>query len=281
MAETYCSKSCAACESRELLGCPGCKTGPGERIHGDCEIARCCREKGHETCESCSIRPRCGSFRGKENMPRYRASRQQAELESREKLAEEIPFLGKWLWLLFWLVIPSALSGLMTNEVVGAWSAGLYTVGLVLSILTELAWAGILLKLAFVEEQYRKAGILCLVAVAANLGAAVLSSVPFLGLLVAGTQLVVTLLAKKREYRAHSAVAAYTDPQRAVHWELLWKWFVGAWAALLAGLFVTLLFPVLGAVSLIIAAIVMVIVRIAELVLLYGTAKSFRDHPAG
>ena len=90
-----------------------------------------------------------------------------------------------------------------------------------------------------------------------------------------------TLLAKNREYRAHSAVAAYTDPQRAVHWELLWKWFIGAWAALLAGLFVTLLFPVLGAVSLIIAAIVMVIVRIAELVLLYGTAKSFRDHPAG
>ena len=281
MAETYCTKSCAVCESRELLGCPGCKTGPGERIHGDCEIARCCREKGHETCEGCSIRPRCGSFRGKENMPKYRISRQQAALESREKLLEEIPFLGKWLWLLFWLVIPSTLSGLLTNNTVAAWEKGLYIAGLVLSALTELARGGILLKLSDVEEQYRKAGILCLVAVAANLGAAVLSSVPFLGLLVVGAQLVVSLLAKNREYRAHSAVAAYTDPHRAANWELLWKWFIGAWAALLAGLLVTALLPILGAVALVIAAVVMVVVRIAELVLLYGTAKSFRDHPAG
>ena len=52
MAETYCGKSCAECTKKEELNCMGCKTGPGRPFGGDCELAKCVRDKGHETCET-------------------------------------------------------------------------------------------------------------------------------------------------------------------------------------------------------------------------------------
>ena len=50
MAETYCGKSCEECTKKEQLDCSGCKTGPGRQFGGDCELAKCVRDKGHETC---------------------------------------------------------------------------------------------------------------------------------------------------------------------------------------------------------------------------------------
>ena len=47
MAETYCGKVCRECEQKEALSCPGCKLGPGKLYGGDCELAKCCREKGN------------------------------------------------------------------------------------------------------------------------------------------------------------------------------------------------------------------------------------------
>ena len=49
MAETYCGKSCAECTKKEQLNCSGCKAGPGRQFGGDCELAKCVRDKGHET----------------------------------------------------------------------------------------------------------------------------------------------------------------------------------------------------------------------------------------
>lgn len=44
-------KNCDECTYKAELFCSGCQSGPGRVIRGDCKLARCCREKGHETCE--------------------------------------------------------------------------------------------------------------------------------------------------------------------------------------------------------------------------------------
>ena len=72
MAETYCGKSCIECAKKEILNCPGCKAGPGRRFGGDCRLAQCTREKGHEACETCGFRGECSNLKRREEMPDLR-----------------------------------------------------------------------------------------------------------------------------------------------------------------------------------------------------------------
>lgn len=69
MAETYCGKSCLECGQKDVLNCPGCKAGPGKQYGGDCELAKCCRSKGHQECSTCGFNGNCGTLRSKDRMP--------------------------------------------------------------------------------------------------------------------------------------------------------------------------------------------------------------------
>ena len=113
MAETYCGKTCAECSSREEMNCPGCKLEPGRPITGDCPLARCCREKGHETCSTCSACGHCNTHYNRYQMPQRRQKERQAALEREQAIAKKAPFLGKWMWILFWLVVPSTVFSLL------------------------------------------------------------------------------------------------------------------------------------------------------------------------
>lgn len=57
MTDTYCGKNCEECASKEALNCPGCKSGPGSAWSGDCEIAKCRKDKGHETAKHAATIP--------------------------------------------------------------------------------------------------------------------------------------------------------------------------------------------------------------------------------
>ena len=79
MAETYCGKTCAECTKKEQLNCSGCKAGPGRQFGGDCELSKCVRDKGHETCDTCGFKGNCGTLRSRESMPDYRIRKIEAE----------------------------------------------------------------------------------------------------------------------------------------------------------------------------------------------------------
>ena len=116
MAETYCGKSCEECTKKEQLNCSGCKTGPGRQFGGDCELAKCVRDKGHETCETCGFKGNCGTLRSRESMPDYRIRKIESEKMRKAAIAKRAPVLGKWLWIIFWLIIPSTFGSIMANE---------------------------------------------------------------------------------------------------------------------------------------------------------------------
>ena len=75
MGESYCGKSCDSCPVREPENCPGCKNGPGSPWSGECELARCCRDKGHDSCNTCNLSYQCSMYNNREWQPDYRARR--------------------------------------------------------------------------------------------------------------------------------------------------------------------------------------------------------------
>ena len=77
--------------------------------------------------------------------------------ESEKKEHAEV--LGKWLWILFWLIIPSAIAGILSNENLFGKESGVYIFGTVLSMVVGILYGVILIPMKSVEEKYRMAGI--------------------------------------------------------------------------------------------------------------------------
>ena len=288
MLKNYCGKNCADCTQKEILNCPGCTEGPGRAYGGDCELAKCCREKGHETCETCSFSSTCTPLKNCETMPEKRKKKQEAEiakkaaeLAKREAFAEDAAVLGKWLTILFWLIIPSVIIGVLTTDTVSEWSPNLYFVGQILSAVISGVYGFILLKLADQDMQYKTAGILCLITAAASGVIALVSGTgetPEWTMVISLPAAVISLVGEYNEFMAHSSAVSFADRELSLKWEKLWKWTIGCYAALLGSIIVMLIASVLGLIVLLGGLIGLAAVSIAKLVYVYNTAKAFREY---
>ena len=53
----YCGLNCEGCEYIESNGCKGCVALKGKVFWGECALAKCCIEKGHDHCGQCAEFP--------------------------------------------------------------------------------------------------------------------------------------------------------------------------------------------------------------------------------
>lgn len=281
MAETYCGKSCTDCTQKEALSCPGCKAGPGKQYGSDCKLAKCCIEKGHQECATCGFNGSCGTLRGKNNMPDYRLKAIEAEKARMAAIAKRAPILGKWLWILFWLIIPSTAASLMTNKTIVGWIPSVFMPGLVLSAICSLVYGVILIRLASEEERYKTAGICALVSGAVSVLIACISGgaeAPTWTLLFSLPAAIISFVGEYNEFTAHSIVLNGLDNDQAEKWTFLWKWYIGMYGAVLGSILLIVVTPVLGLLVMLAAAIGLAVVGIVKLVYLYRTATLFKAY---
>ena len=127
MAGPYCGKDCESCALREQLSCSGCRSGPGRTWGTECELARCCQQKGHESCQTCSFAAGCRLFSSRNEQPQYRLQERERSAQRQQEAAQKAEVLGKWLWILFWLmIVVQPVVGLMSDETVVGWFPQLY-----------------------------------------------------------------------------------------------------------------------------------------------------------
>lgn len=274
---TYCGKNCDTCTYREELGCSGCQSGPGRAISGDCKLARCCRDKGHETCETCAMKRNCGIWLDKGSIPRQRIERKNEEKAQQELISKRAPFLGKWLWILFWLVVPSEIAGIMTMDQVVVAVPALKLPGMVLSMLCSLIYALILLRVSSEHEFYKKAGLFGLGHIALECIGLILESVSALVFVLAIGEIVLGLLLTYHEYKAHGDVVYPVDKELSECWEKLWKWKIYSMAGLFGSVILMIFSRFLGVVLLFASLIFVIVVGVLKFVYLYRTAKAFRS----
>lgn len=283
MTETYCGKTCENCAQKEILNCFGCKSGPGDRFNGDCTLADCCREKGHQQCSTCGFSGTCNTLRSKDRMPEYRLKAAEAEKMQKAAIAERAPVLEKWLMVLFWLIIPGSIASIMTNETVAASVPALLMPGQVLSTITSLAYGFILLRLSSEAECYRKSGICALVCGGAGILIACFSGstpTPVWMLAITIPTAIVSILGEYYEFMAHSSVLTGVDNLLSDRWTTLWRWYIGSFCAMLGSILLLAIVPLLGLLVTLVAAIAMVVVDIMKLVFLYRTARVFKNYTA-
>lgn len=286
MSETYCGKTCIDCAYGEQLNCPGCNCGQYSPVSAQCPIATCCRSKGHQCCETCGFSPNCITLPQKERIPHQILEKQamllkqhEAKEQARKRALQSAAFLGKWLWPLFWLVVPGTLGGLLSAEELGGGQPVLYAIGTALTLLTSLAYGWLLLKLEPESDRYRIAGICVLIAAGINLLTELFFDGEVLGwaLLITLPAGIVGLVGEYQEYMAHADVLEGVHDAQSEQWRKLWKYYLYTFAGLFGSIVVTLISPILGLLVLLVSLIAIIVVQILKLVYLYRTAKFFRE----
>ena len=183
--------------------------------------------------------------------------------------------LGRWLWPLFWLFIPTLIAGALSSEVLFDGEPQLMLAGTLLTAAARLAYCAILFVLGGALPLYRRAAILGAVAVAVGF---VLpdSSSPF-ALSLYTVVAVADAYAAYCEFSAHAKALEGVDDVLAGKWKALFYVYLipllaAVFLLLLAALVSLLLFTLL-ALAILIAELV---ASILKLVYLYRTARIFR-----
>ena len=272
MALNLCGKSCEECTYWESLSCKGCAS-----VCGECEIAVCCREKGHEDCDTCSYQETCIKLRNKGLQPERRERRREQERKKQEAQAAKdaalyrrAPIFGKWLWYLFVLTLASNVTSILLGE-------RMEQVEKILNLVFLFGYGAILLQMAGEERRYRVAGLCCMAGTALNTAGAILFS-ESMGwqLLFLIPSAVIGLYGEYQEYYAHADAVEDLDHALAEKWRKLWMWAVLSMGATLLGI-VTLVI-VIGVFIALAASIAVIAVGIIKIVYLYRTAKLFREY---
>lgn len=275
--EGYCGKDCASCGWKERLRCAGCEEGLGRRFSGPCEIAACCREKGHRRCDTCGHVSGCPRWAGREEVPARELRRREAERARQETLAEQAPILGKWLWLLFWLVVPREAGGLLA-AVLGRFVPWMNGLGTALVLGCALASSFFFWKLGPVRREYRAAALCQTAVIALNLPRQLLSeghpALTVIGLAIIG----LGLYRDYRAYSAHAQALGGVDDGLAEKWRRLWKYTVWDMCGMAASLLLLLMSPALGLLLVIICSLGLLVLAALEMVCLWRTARVFREY---
>lgn len=274
--ETYCGKSCAECTDQETLNCPGCKQGPGGTF-AKCAIARCCRDKRHDTCGTCTSWSYCGLRGGRDQEPALRLKKQSEEERQQQQDRANAPVVTRWVNVLFWLFIPQVIARLMTQETVVQAYPDLWMPGTVLSVVCILIYSVALWRMQEIQGSYRKAAISNLI----YAGGCLLEWFQMRGVLAFLLTIVlaaVSLLSNYLEYTAHSQVLAPTNMPQALKWRQLWELNVWCIVGLVISFVLLFLIPVLAAIVLAAFVIALIVLQVLKLVYLRRMYWHFRQY---
>ena len=270
----YCEKDCAQCALREELNCPGCQMGPGNEMYGNCGIASCCRGKKLDSCGGCDKRVGCTELAVKELLAQRRKTQHAVKQARASVMDRRAPYLGKLLWVMFWLMIGGVLvpdelniEGFVQLESL-LWLSDVIALGVALTVIA----------MAREEKSYELPGFLL-----AGLAIhdflmhlftvngepplwAILTSMLTPYLAVGGTYLLFT---------AHAETAGDVDAALPGKWKKLRKWYVVAGIAIEVSNYLVIIAPMPITIAVGIMGIVLVAVGILELVYLARMAKGF------
>ena len=198
---------------------------------------------------------------------------------------EDAAALAGRLKVLFWLVVPGTIAGLMSDEALSAHWPDLASLGEILGILCSVVYGLLLLSLAKVNGGYRAAGACTLFVVAAGVIVQVLtgSEDPHnversIALILTFLSGVAALVGEYTECTSHAEVLEPVDMALSQRWRRLMKWYVGLFLGTFAGILVALFSQWLGLLVMTASTVGSLVVAILKLVYLWRTARTFREY---
>lgn len=186
--------------------------------------------------------------------------------------------MAAWTRIMFWLIIPTALSGIMTYEGILQLFPILNIPGMILGAASNLAYGYVMMRLKPVDKQYYTAGICTLIAGGINLIIAGNNAIsPHWLLMITVTTNFVTFIGQYNEMSAHDTALIEKHYELSEKWANLKKWYMITFLVYVGSLMLMLLVPTLGAAIALISSLGMIAVSVFKLIYLYRTFKVFEE----
>ena len=268
MSESYCLKSCAECGQ-----CGGCRSGS---YAARCDIAKCCREKNHESCESCTRTASCPTRWGRDQMPRKLELQDRRRAEALERNRAHAAVLARWTNLIFWCLIAMNVVSLL--EFFEDRVPALRWIGLGLSAVQILFVAYCYLQMREVDATFGTVAVLRVVAQGiSTLVSVFLTRESALQTVILVAAAVVALIEVKLQTETFRDVLSGISMELSDKWERQWGLYKIALYILLGGLVSCLILSVWGLAVVVAGLGVLLFVYIREYVYLYQTARGCAD----
>lgn len=265
MSESYCLKSCADCGQ-----CSGCRSGA---YAARCDIAKCCREKNHENCDSCTRGITCPTRSARDMMPQkiHDQDRREAERLAAKRLNAGV--MAKWVSIIFWCTIAANVVGLLSfleeNMPVLGW-VQIAAEAVIILVIAYGYW-----RMKDVCDGFKIYAILALISQVISAVHTALQE-GTVRTLIAIPVIIIALIAYRTQYLAFRDALSGIDGEMADKWLRQWNLFKISLLAMGAGLLFSIILSLLGLVIILGGIGVLLFVMIREYVYLYQTAQICR-----
>lgn len=257
----YCGKDCAVCEYRSE--CRGCTA-----LHHDCDIAQCCRQRGHASCETCVTKDRCGTLMRKDRKYEERRESARRVMLAAQENEARAAVMAPVLWKIFWLMVVTNILSVVI------FIPALERMGNIFIHVMSTMIAGLLMTMKDVDRRFWTAGCCAVAAALLNLAVVLLGEGGLVTVLSLGAS-VFAWVALYYELNTMGEIVGWVDAILGKGWRNLWKYRMIALGAGIGCVLLALLAPVLAAVVLIGVAIAALVLGIMQMVYYYKTAKLF------
>lgn len=208
-----------------------------------------------------------------ENM-NYESQRAAVEARRQDALARKAEFFGKWLWILFLMIIPTTITALISLDSVSGSYAAMRWIDPLLELVCAIVSAIILLKMSEREYQYRIAGVLYIIGNMIDKVVEVTELPNPWAVFILIPAGVLGLVATYNEFMGHASVMSEIDNVLAEKWRKLWKWLLIGMGSMFGSIVVMLVSVIVGLVIFLISAIAVAVMAIMKMVYLYRSAKA-------
>ena len=273
---TYCGKSCEACDYKEKLRCPGCKDGPGNLHHGTCTVAKCCRNHCKSRCGSCTNFEKCSMVGNVFAIPAEREQEMLREQRRRERLKKQARYFSPRLWILFIgliLIEVGAFSNL-------SWFDRLPTVRLICNLLVMtlmVLYTFILFTMTPESSRFRSAGIChVIMTVSSGIILAVMGKLNLNSLIY----ILASWFAIYYEIHGYAEILESYHPDLSESWKYLWKICVLILFIRMGVIVVAMILRPLAPVLIIASSLIGTVISLLFYTHLFRTAKFFRNNIA-
>lgn len=241
---------------KRLHECEGCSDDNGKKKSIQCVIAQCSGEKQHASCQKCYERKGCIIYHS--------------------VMTKEAPMLGRWISVLFWLIVPSLVASVLTSESIVKMLPKVELPGQILSVACAVVYGLILLKLSSAHSKYKIAGICYLSLQIMSVAGYTLKDGSGWYIFLSIVMVIVSLICEYNEIEAHSDVLEDIDDELASKWYGLWIANIVMVAGIIGGTILLFVWEGLGALILIASSICAIVIGVLKLIYLYRTAGVFK-----
>ncbi len=261
MDHNYCGKDCAVCEYHNE--CKGC-----DIMGRDCDIAECCRQRGHATCETCLTKDRCAKLLRKDHKheERQEASRRAMFLSQENEVRAAT--MAPVLWKIFWLMVVANVLSLL------GFIPALNRIVTIFGYVAAIIVAMLVLTLKDVDKRFWTAGCCAMAAALLNLAGLFIGSNGFVTLLSLASS-VCSLFAMYYELNTMGEIVGQADVQLGQNWHNLWKYRMIALVTGIGCVLLVFIAAALAAIILLGVALAVLTLSVMQMVYYYKTAKLY------